>query len=569
MTGPRRSTLTALAAVATDRTLFDEHGALLVSKAALARALGVSRPALADRLRVMHAAGVVATLRPVVILDLPQLARAAGPHAHETDVDQDPTQRRGHRDGGGTSPLGPAAQQPHGPGNDTGPGRCRDVALWTRLLMSVGNELVDGHPISTATTKLVGRALADHMDRADGSDPGGNARPGLERLAAMTSCSPRSVSYALTALVDAGWLVRLRRGQPGQRAMFAAALPRSVAAANNVSLEPVAGAVELPLSAGDAPPSVGNTPATKPDGRRVSGERSQTAASIGSETRRFGAASGTAVTQSVGPSGEWLQELRPNPTVSLRSVTSGLVEPSGFQEPSGFLASRPKGVSFKPPLTPPPVDPPAAIQPPLMAAVNRRRRATPPAVDNSTPAQVASGGDDDTAFLESVLRAIPSRDRRVCADNDEVRRRLRHLRSGGWTSKRLRDRVSVEMPKELFSPAGFVLSRLAELPDSPPSATPSPAQVLQSTVDPPPGGRTDDAESERVDLTDLDAFVADRQDLIAEARRTLPRSLEGSSRLLRTRVLDVLAARVRDGAEVVPDHITSLLLHATTRRAAS
>lgn len=79
--------------------------------------------------------------------------------------------------------------------------------------------------VSVTVIKAVALALSTYMDGPRAADPGGNARPGRDRLAGQLGVGPTAIDQALSALVGAGWLERTARGHTGQTATYAAALP--------------------------------------------------------------------------------------------------------------------------------------------------------------------------------------------------------------------------------------------------------------------------------------------------------------------------------------------------------
>ena len=58
----------------------------------------------------------------------------------------------------------------------------------------------------------------------------GDIRPGVPRLAADTHLSERTVKRCLAELVDAGYLVKVKRGHTGSATLYRASFPKTAAA---------------------------------------------------------------------------------------------------------------------------------------------------------------------------------------------------------------------------------------------------------------------------------------------------------------------------------------------------
>lgn len=100
---------------------------------------------------------------------------------------------------------------------------------WQRRLRAAGDlslRRADGRlRVRSRTVRLVALQLATYADGPAMRDPGGNIRPGLERLAAELDLSSSAVSSAIRALLEHGWLVQTAPGHTGQRATYALSTP--------------------------------------------------------------------------------------------------------------------------------------------------------------------------------------------------------------------------------------------------------------------------------------------------------------------------------------------------------
>lgn len=104
-----------------------------------------------------------------------------------------------------------------------------DVNAWRRALLSAELEPVrrpDGRAVVSVTVaKAVGLAMSTYVDGPGGACPGGNARPGRERLARELHIGASAVEAANALLIAAGWLKRTARGHTGQTATYAISFP--------------------------------------------------------------------------------------------------------------------------------------------------------------------------------------------------------------------------------------------------------------------------------------------------------------------------------------------------------